>query len=170
MISPLLRFPDESLLVVNSLQKEISSSHPITKAFALRTLSSVRLPTVMPILLISVRKCVGDPVPYVRQTAAFVLSQIEPGFKDPFQEDLEKVCVFHPKIPKISPRNLILIEFFSWLRDFWGIQVPWSQEWLPWLFPLSALKGLTFCTTISQNCVVNFQPWMTLEKCQLWKS
>ncbi|XP_078428645.1 protein affected trafficking 2 [Wolffia australiana] len=67
---------NEALLSINCFQKDLSDVNPLVRAWALRTLSGIRLHTVAPIVLVALRKCVKDPSSYVRKCAANALSKL----------------------------------------------------------------------------------------------
>lgn|SRR3990167_9997733 len=67
---------DLALLSINTFQKDLDNPNALIRAQALRVLSSVRLPVIIHILIISVKRCVVDNSPYVRKTAAHAIPKI----------------------------------------------------------------------------------------------
>jgi AP-3 complex subunit beta len=79
---------DASLLAINSLQKDLSSSNqyirgnffliqfPFPIASALRAMSSIRVKIISQLVVLAIKKCVKDSSPYVRKTAAHALSKV----------------------------------------------------------------------------------------------
>ncbi|KAG1466806.1 hypothetical protein G6F56_004620 [Rhizopus delemar] len=65
--------PDLALLSINSFQKDLSDKNQIIRAMALRVMSGIRVPVISPIVLLGIKKCVTDPSPYVRKTAAHAI-------------------------------------------------------------------------------------------------
>jgi len=67
---------DLALLSINTFQKDLDNPSPLIRSQALRVLSSIRLKVITHILIISVKRCVGDNSPYVRKTAAHAIPKI----------------------------------------------------------------------------------------------
>ena len=65
--------PDLALLSINSFQKDLSDKNQISRAMALRVMSGIRVPVISPIVLLGIKKCITDPSPYVRKTAAHAI-------------------------------------------------------------------------------------------------
>ena len=68
--------PDAVLLSVNSFQKDMSDKSQLIRALALRVMSSIRVPIILPIIVSSIEKCATDPSAYVRKTAAHAISKV----------------------------------------------------------------------------------------------
>ena len=68
--------PEASLLSINSFQKDLSDSNPVIRALALRVLSSIRLPVIVQIVVLSIQKCLQDSSPYVRKAAAHAVMKV----------------------------------------------------------------------------------------------
>ena len=73
----LLRFseqqPDVSLLSINTMQKALSSKNCISRALAIRCLSEIDIPSILPILSLSLKKTVKDSSPLVRSASAVAI-------------------------------------------------------------------------------------------------
>lgn len=73
----LLRFsdqqPDTSLLSINAIQKSLSDKNCINRALAIRALSGISIPAILPILLLSLRRTVKDSSPLVRSASAIAI-------------------------------------------------------------------------------------------------
>jgi AP-3 complex subunit beta len=65
--------PDTALLSINTIQKSLSDSNPHTRALALRTMSSIRVPVISQIVALAIKRGVGDMSPYVRRAAALAI-------------------------------------------------------------------------------------------------
>jgi len=65
-----------ALLSINSFQKDLAASNQLIRALALRVMTSIRVPDIIQIQLLAVRKCAGDGNPYVRKCAALALPKI----------------------------------------------------------------------------------------------
>ncbi|PHZ13020.1 uncharacterized protein RHIMIDRAFT_251113 [Rhizopus microsporus ATCC 52813] len=77
--------PDLALLSINSFQKDLSDKNQIIRAMALRVMSGIRVPVISPIVLLGIKKCISDPSPYVRKTAAHAIPKcysLDPSQKD----------------------------------------------------------------------------------------
>ncbi|VEU20745.1 DEKNAAC101589 [Brettanomyces naardenensis] len=73
----LLRFsdqqPDISLLSINAIQKSLSDKNPTSRALAIRCLSGITVPAILPILTLSLKKTVKDSSPLVRSASAIAI-------------------------------------------------------------------------------------------------
>jgi AP-3 complex subunit beta len=65
--------PDTALLSINTIQKGLSDSNPQTRALALRTMSSIRVPVISQIVALGIKRGAGDMSPIVRKTAALAI-------------------------------------------------------------------------------------------------
>ena len=59
--------PDLALLSINSFQKDLSDHNALIRALALRVMTSIRVPIIRPLLLISMQKCVADSSPVMKR-------------------------------------------------------------------------------------------------------
>lgn len=69
--------PDLALLSVNSFQKDLTDSNQSIRALALRVLSSIRVATILQVVLWAIKKCVKDSSPYVRRASAFAMIKVQ---------------------------------------------------------------------------------------------
>lgn len=65
-----------ALLSINSFQKDMSGTNQLIRGLALRVMTSIRVPDVIQIQLLAVRKCATDTSPYVRKCAATAITKI----------------------------------------------------------------------------------------------
>ena len=65
-----------ALLSINSFQKDMAGTNQLIRGLALRVMTSIRVPDVIQIQLLAVRKCATDSSPYVRKCAATALAKI----------------------------------------------------------------------------------------------
>lgn len=67
--------PDLALLSINTFQKDLADPNPLIRAMALRVLSGIgtQVSMVRGVVVLGVKKCAGDPSPYVRKSAALAL-------------------------------------------------------------------------------------------------
>ena len=65
-----------ALLSINSFQRGLADSEQLIRALALRVLTCVRVPDILQIQILAVRKCIEDDSPYVRKCAANAISKL----------------------------------------------------------------------------------------------
>lgn len=65
--------PDISLLSINAIQKSLNDGNCIVRSLAIRCLSGIKIPAILPILLLSLEKSVKDSSPLVRSAAAVAI-------------------------------------------------------------------------------------------------
>jgi AP-3 complex subunit beta len=85
---------DAALLAFNILKKDLDGPNPLIRAHALRTLSSLRVRVIIPLVVIQIKKSAKDSSPYVRKTAANSIAKIvsmDPDQKEPLLEVLEQL-------------------------------------------------------------------------------
>eukprot|EP00981_Chlorochromonas_danica_P008375 scaffold2163_cov158-Ochromonas_danica.AAC.10 len=69
-------FPDVVKNVVVKNIEDLSDPNQFVRGLALRVMTSVRVPDIIQIQLLAVRKCAGDTSPYVRKCAANAVTKI----------------------------------------------------------------------------------------------
>jgi vesicle coat complex subunit len=73
----LLRFnhlqQDISLLSINAIQKSLNDKNAINRSLAIRCLSGIKIPAILPILLLSIGKLIKDSSPLVRSACAIAI-------------------------------------------------------------------------------------------------
>eukprot|EP00672_Neobodo_designis_P014652 CAMPEP_0174856142 /NCGR_PEP_ID=MMETSP1114-20130205/35161_1 /TAXON_ID=312471 /ORGANISM="Neobodo designis, Strain CCAP 1951/1" /LENGTH=886 /DNA_ID=CAMNT_0016090921 /DNA_START=42 /DNA_END=2702 /DNA_ORIENTATION=+ len=67
--------PNEALLSISAFQHDLVDQSMHVRALALRTLSSVRIAAVNPVVLVAIKKCSTDLSPLVRRTAAIAVTK-----------------------------------------------------------------------------------------------
>lgn len=65
-----------ALLSINSFQKDLAGTNQLIRGLALRVMTSIRVPDIIQIQLLAVRKCSTDNSPYVKKCAAVALAKI----------------------------------------------------------------------------------------------
>ena len=65
-----------ALLSINSFQKDLAGSNQLIRGLALRVMTSIRVPDVIQIQLLAVKKCSTDHSPYVRKCAAIAIPKL----------------------------------------------------------------------------------------------
>ncbi|XP_047140481.1 AP-3 complex subunit beta-1 isoform X1 [Hydra vulgaris] len=94
----LVRYAEEqqdlALLSVATFQRGLKDSNQLIRASALRVLSSIRVPMIVPIMMLSLKEAVTDLSAYVRKTAANAIPKLysmDPEQKDVLVEIIEKL-------------------------------------------------------------------------------
>ncbi|CAN7998896.1 unnamed protein product [Ixodes hexagonus] len=94
----LVRYAEEqqdlALLSISTFQRALKDPNQLIRASALRVLSSIRVPVIVPIMMLSIKDAVNDMSPYVRKTAAHAipkLHSLDPEQKDQLIEVIEKL-------------------------------------------------------------------------------
>jgi len=88
------RKPDEALLSISHFQKDMADKNQFIRASALRVLSSIRVPLIVQIVMIAIRKCATDGSPYVRKVAAIAIPKVfslDDDQKEPLINVIEKL-------------------------------------------------------------------------------
>ncbi|CAF0807411.1 unnamed protein product [Adineta ricciae] len=85
----LMRYAEEqqdlALLSIATFQRGLKDPNQLIRASALRVLSSIRVPTIVTIMMLAIRDAVSDMSPYVRKTAANAIAKLyalDPELKD----------------------------------------------------------------------------------------
>ena len=68
--------PDTALLSINSIQKSLNDKDPINRANAIRSLSGIRIGSIIPILVLSMKRTSTDRSPLVRAATAISIGKI----------------------------------------------------------------------------------------------
>lgn len=67
--------PDTALLSINSIQKQLSDKTPASRAAAIRALAGVRIPEILSLLLLCIKRTLADPAPSVRAATAIAVGK-----------------------------------------------------------------------------------------------
>lgn len=108
--------PNLALLSVNAIQKSLSDSDPEIRAFSLKALSDIRIPSLCPIVLLSLKKLIVDPSSVVRCEVAYSLLKLYRWKQDEFEEEIEelfKELLCDSELRVISTTILLFKECFS---------------------------------------------------------
>lgn len=94
----LVRYAEEqqdlALLSISTFQRALKDPNQLIRASALRVLSSIRVPVIVPIMMLAIKDSVNDMSPYVRKTAAHAIPKLyslDPEQKDQLIEVIEKL-------------------------------------------------------------------------------
>lgn len=85
---------DLALLSISTFQRALKDPNQLIRASALRVLSSIRVPVIVPIMMLAIKEAVMDMSPYVRKTAAHAIPKLyslDPEQKDQLIEVIEKL-------------------------------------------------------------------------------
>nr|CAD7447572.1 unnamed protein product [Timema bartmani]CAD7459430.1 unnamed protein product [Timema tahoe] len=76
----LVRYAEEqqdlALLSISTFQRALKDPNQLIRASALRVLSSIRVPMIVPIVLLAIKDSASDMSPYVRKTAAHAIPKL----------------------------------------------------------------------------------------------
>ncbi|XP_063848352.1 AP-3 complex subunit beta-2-like isoform X2 [Scylla paramamosain] len=94
----LVRYAEEqqdlALLSISTFQRALKDPNQLIRACALRVLSSIRVPVIVPIMMLSIKDAVSDMSPYVRKTAAHAIPKLynlDPEQKEELIQVIEKL-------------------------------------------------------------------------------
>ncbi|SCU86578.1 LANO_0C08482g1_1 [Lachancea nothofagi CBS 11611] len=87
------RQPNVALLAVNSIQKSLTDPDPQSRALALKMLSDIKIPSLYPIVLHSVKKSVSDSAPEVRSAVSFALLKLYREQRETVADDVKPLLV-----------------------------------------------------------------------------
>jgi len=85
---------DLALLSISTFQRALKDPNQLIRASALRVLSSIRVPVIVPIMLLAIKESAVDMSPFVRKTAAHAIPKLyslEPEMKEELIAVLEKL-------------------------------------------------------------------------------
>ncbi|MBN3291189.1 AP3B1 protein, partial [Polypterus senegalus] len=76
----LVRYAEEqqdlALLSISTFQRALKDPNQLIRASALRVLSSIRVPIIVPIMMLAIKEAASDLSPYVRKTAAHAIQKL----------------------------------------------------------------------------------------------
>ncbi|KAK1176512.1 AP-3 complex subunit beta-1-like [Acipenser oxyrinchus oxyrinchus] len=85
---------DVALLSISTFQRALKDPNQLIRASALRVLSSIRVPIIVPIMMLAIKEAATDLSPYVRKTAAHAIQKLyslDPDQKEHLIEVIEKL-------------------------------------------------------------------------------
>lgn len=68
--------PDIALLSINSIQKSLNDKNVFNRAKSIRALAGIRISSIIPILVLSLKRTVSDPSPQVRAATAIAIGKV----------------------------------------------------------------------------------------------
>ncbi|XP_006873361.1 PREDICTED: AP-3 complex subunit beta-1-like [Chrysochloris asiatica] len=94
----LVRYAEEqqdlALLSISTFQRALKDSNQLIRASALRVLSSIRVPIIVPIMMLAIKEASADLSPYVRKNAAHAIQKLyslDPEQKEMLIDIIEKL-------------------------------------------------------------------------------
>ncbi|XP_069483525.1 AP-3 complex subunit beta-1 [Ambystoma mexicanum] len=94
----LVRYAEEqqdlALLSIATFQRALKDPNQLIRASALRVLSSIRVPIIVPIMMLAIKEASADLSPYVRKTASHAIQKLyslDPDQKEMLIEVIEKL-------------------------------------------------------------------------------
>ncbi|KAL1117858.1 hypothetical protein AAG570_004172 [Ranatra chinensis] len=94
----LVRYAEEqqdlALLSISTFQRALKDPNQLIRASALRVLSSIRVPVIVPIVMLAIKDSASDMSPYVRKTAAHAIPKLyslDPEQKDELVHLIDKL-------------------------------------------------------------------------------
>uniref|UniRef100_A0A667X7E6 AP-3 complex subunit beta n=1 Tax=Myripristis murdjan TaxID=586833 RepID=A0A667X7E6_9TELE len=94
----LVRYAEEqqdlALLSISTFQRALKDPNQLIRASALRVLSSIRVPIIVPIMMLAIKEAATDLSPYVRKTSAHAIQKLyslDPEQKEQLIEVIEKL-------------------------------------------------------------------------------
>ncbi|KAK0140886.1 AP-3 complex subunit beta-1 [Merluccius polli] len=94
----LVRYAEEqqdlALLSISTFQRALKDPNQLIRASALRVLSSIRVPIIVPIMMLAIKESASDMSPYVRKTSAHAIQKLyslDPDQKEQLIEVIEKL-------------------------------------------------------------------------------
>ncbi|KAM8873265.1 AP-3 complex subunit beta-1 isoform 3-T3 [Synchiropus picturatus] len=94
----LVRYAEEqqdlALLSISTFQRALKDPNQLIRASALRVLSSIRVPIIVPIMMLAIKEAATDLSPYVRKTASHAIQKLyslDPEQKEQLIEVIDKL-------------------------------------------------------------------------------
>lgn len=97
--------PEQAIMAVNTFVQDAQDPNPLIRALAVRTMCRIRLESVAEYMVIPLKKCLADPDPYVRKTAAFGVAKLY----DIIPEAVENAQLFDDLLKLLSDSNPMVV-------------------------------------------------------------
>ncbi|XP_013912987.1 PREDICTED: AP-3 complex subunit beta-1-like [Thamnophis sirtalis] len=115
----LMRYAEEqqdlALLSISTFQRALKDHNQLIRASALRVLSSIRVPIIVPIMMLAIKEASADLSPYVRKNAAHAIQKLyslDPEQKEMLIEVIEKLLKDKSTVSNKKLYNEIRIVIF----------------------------------------------------------
>ncbi|ODV93300.1 hypothetical protein PACTADRAFT_51909 [Pachysolen tannophilus NRRL Y-2460] len=89
--------PDTALLSINAIQKSILDQDPVIRSLSIRIISNIKIAAIIPILVLSIKKCLSDLSSLVRSSVCIAISktfELELQFNGPGSATLKQLIDF----------------------------------------------------------------------------
>ncbi|KAL8203758.1 UNVERIFIED_CONTAM: AP-3 complex subunit beta-1 [Gekko kuhli] len=100
---------DLALLSISTFQRALKDPNQLIRASALRVLSSIRVPIIVPIMMLAIKEASVDLSPYVRKNAAHAIQKLyslDPEQKEMLIEVIEKLLKDKSTVSNTSYYNI----------------------------------------------------------------
>ena len=97
--------PEQAIMTVGTFIKDSEDNNPLIRALAVRTMCRVKLESVAENMVIPLKRCLSDPDPYVRKTAAFGVSKLY----DVIPEVVENAHLFKDLLNLLNDENPMVV-------------------------------------------------------------
>lgn len=84
------------LLSINTFKKALADNNPIFRCLAIKMISSVPNPEIIPEIQSAIDQCIGDTNPYVKKSVAYAIIkavELDPNLIDPFLPYIERLML-----------------------------------------------------------------------------
>lgn len=97
--------PEQSIMTVNTFIQDSQDGNPLVRALAVRTMCRIKLDSVAENMILPLKKCLTDPDPYVRKTAALGVAKLY----EIVPESVENSEIFNVLINMLNDDNPMVI-------------------------------------------------------------
>ena len=97
--------PEQAIMAVNTFVQDSQDSNPIIRALAVRTMCRIKLESVAEHMIIPLKRCLSDPDPFVKKTAAFGVAKLY----DVIPEAVENAQLFEDLLKLLSDDNPMVV-------------------------------------------------------------
>lgn len=122
--------PDKALLAVNTFLQDTTSTSPVVRALAVRTMMCIRVASVLEYTLEPLRRAVNDPDPYVRKTAALGIGKLfhhdmNLFYSQEFKKDL--VALLNDNNPIVASNAAAVV---AEVNDYGSERIDSDSDWV----------------------------------------
>ncbi|CDQ85765.1 unnamed protein product [Oncorhynchus mykiss] len=114
----LVRYAEEqqdlALLSISTFQRALKDPNQLIRASALRVLSSIRVPIIVPIMMLAIKEAASDMSPYVRKTSAHAIQKLyslDQDQKELLIEVIEKLLKDKSTVSRTSLQDQIIYNY-----------------------------------------------------------
>ncbi|EGW35488.1 uncharacterized protein SPAPADRAFT_48476 [Spathaspora passalidarum NRRL Y-27907] len=132
--------PDTALLAVNSIQRSLNDKNPVSRANSIRSLSGIRISSIIPILMVCIKRTSKDHSPLVRSATAISI-----GKAYSISRDSKKQLVEH-LTDLLADSDAVVVS--SAIKTYYKIRADLGSETKIWA-PIHG-NFRRFCNLLSQ--------------------